>query len=71
MVCVEKSNSEAVTFDTQFFDSESFEAEVENQMIAADKRKLNFVPEKSVMTVFVAYMNFGSDCALDIVDISI
>ena len=67
MVAVEKLNSEAVTFDSQNFDFESFDTEFENRKIAAEKN-LNFAAGKFDMTVVVAYMNFGSDSAIEVVD---
>ena len=68
MVAVENLNSEAVSFDSQNFDFESFDIEVGNWKIAAEKRNLNFAAEIFDMTVVVAYMNFGSDSAIEVVD---
>ena len=63
MVVVENLNSQAVSFDSPNFDFEGFVSEVENWKIAAKRKSLNFVAEKFVITVVVAYMNFGSDSA--------
>ena len=68
MVAVENLNSEAVSFDFQSFDFENLFSEVGNWKIAAEKRKLNFAAESVDMTVVVAYMNFSSDSASEIVD---
>ena len=68
MVAVENLNSEAVGFDFQNFDFESFDSEVGNLKIAAERRNLNFAAESFDMTVVVAFMNFGSDSAIEVVD---
>ena len=68
MVVVENFNSEAVSFDFQKFDVESFDSEVKNWMTAAEKRNLSFAAKNIVKTVVVAYMNFGSDSAIEVVD---
>ena len=68
MVAVENLNSEAVGFDFQKFDFESFDSEVGKWTIAAEKRNSNFAAESFDMTVVVAYMNFGSDSAIEVVD---
>ena len=68
MVAVENLKSEAVSFDFQSFDFESLDSEVGNWKIAAEKRKLNFAAESFDMAVVVAYMNFGSDSAIEVVD---
>ena len=66
MDAVENLNSEAVSFDFQNF--ESFDSEVGNWMTAAEKRNLNFAAESLDITVVVAYMHFGSDSAIEVVD---
>ena len=66
MDAVENLNSEAVSFDFQNFDFGSFDSEVGNRMTAAERRNLNFAAES--ITVVVAYMNFGSDSAIEVVD---
>ena len=71
MVAVENLNSEAVSFDFQKFDLESLDSEVGNWKIAAEKRNLSFAAESFDMTVVVAYMNFGSDSAIEVVDNSV
>ena len=71
MVSVEILNSAAVSFDSQNFDFESFDFEVENWKIAVETRNLKFVAEKFDMTIVVAYMNFGSDSAIEVVDNSV
>ena len=68
MVAVENLNSEAVSFDFQNFDFESFDSEVGNWMTAAEKRNLSFNAKNVDMTVVVAYMNFGSASATEVVD---
>ena len=68
MVAVENLNSEAVSFDFRNFDFESFDSEVGNWKIAAEKMNLNFAAKNFDMTVVVAYMNFGSDSAIEVVD---
>ena len=68
MVAVENLNSEAVSFDFQSFDFESLDSDVGNWKIAAEKSDLNFATESFDMTVVVAYMNFGSDSAIEVVD---
>ena len=71
MVAVENLNSGAVKFDSQKFDFESLNSEVGNWKIVAEKRNLNFAAENSDMTGVVAYMNFGSDSAIEVVDNSV
>ena len=71
MVAVENLNSGAVNFDSQKFDFESLNSEVGNWKIAAEKRNLNFAAEKFDMTGVVAYMNFGSDSGIEVVDNSV
>ena len=71
MVVVENLNSEDVSFDSQKFDFESFDSEVGNWKIAAERRSLNFAAESFDMTVVVAYMHFGYDSAIEVVDISV
>ena len=71
MVSVEKLNTGAVSFDSQNFDFERFDSEVEKWKIAAERRNLIFVAEKFDMTVLVAYMNFSSDSAIEVVDNSV
>ena len=68
MVAVEKLNSEAVSSDFQDLDFESFDSEVGNWMTAVEKRNLNFAAESFDMIVVVAYMNFGSDSAIEVFD---
>ena len=68
MVAVENLNSEAVSFDFQNFDFESLDSEIGNWKIAAEKMNLSFAAESFDMTVVVAYMNFGSDSAIEVVD---
>ena len=70
-VAVENLNSEAVSFDSHNFDFESVDSEVGNWKIAAKKENLNFAAENFDMTVVMAYMNFGSDSAIEVVDKSI
>ena len=53
------------------FDFESIDSEVRNWKFAAEKRNLNFAAESFDMTVVVAYMNFGSDSAIEVVDNSV
>ena len=71
MVAVEELITEAVSFDFQNFDFESFDSEVGNWKIAAGKKTLNFATVSFVMIVVVAYMNFGSDSAIEVVDNSV
>ena len=66
MVAVANLNSEAVSFDFQKTEFESLDSEVGNQKIATEKRNLNFAAESFDMTVVVAYMNFGSDSAIEV-----
>ena len=54
MAAVENLNSEAVSFDFQKFDFESFDSLVENLKIAAERRNLNFAAESFDMIVVVA-----------------
>ena len=62
-------NSEAVSFDTQIFDFEGFHSEIGNWKIAAQKRNLNLREDLIIDNfVFVAYMNFGSDSAIEVFD---
>ena len=68
MVAVENLNSEAVSFVFQNFDFEYFDSEVRNWMNEAGKKILKFAAENFDMTVVVAYMNFGSDSANEVVD---
>ena len=69
MVAVESLKSEAVSFDFQSFVFENSDSEVGNWKIAAEKKKtLSFAAENFDMTVVVAYMNFGSVSAIEIVD---
>ena len=66
MVAVETLHSEAVRFESQIFDSDSFESEVGNWKIGAEKRSLNSAAENFDMTVVVVgYMNFVSDSAIE------
>ena len=67
MVRVENLNSEGGSFHFQKLDFESFDSEVGKWMTAAEK-KLNFAAESFDMIVVVAYMNFGSDSAIEVVD---
>ena len=71
MVSVKNLNSQAASFDCQKFDFESFDSEVGNWKIAAERRNLKFAAESFAMTVVVAYMNFGSDFAIEVVDNSV
>ena len=71
MVAVENLISEAVSFDSQNFVFESFDSEVGNWKIAAEKRNLNFSAESFDLTVVVAYMNFDSDSAFEVVHNSV
>ena len=59
-----------MSFDSQNFDFESFDFEVEN-WITAEKRNLNFLAGSFDMAVVVAYMTFGSDSAIEVVDNSV
>ena len=68
MVAVENLNSETVSFDSEKFDFESFDSEVENWKIAAERRNFNIAAESFDMTVVVAYMKFGSDSAIEVLD---
>ena len=68
MVAVENLNSEAVEFDFHNFDFESFVSEVGKLTIAAEKKNLSFAAERFDMTVVVAYMDFGSDSAIEVFD---
>ena len=68
MVAVENLNSEAVGFDFQNFYFESFDCGVGNWMTAAEKRNLSFAAKNVDITVVVAYMNLGSDSAIEVVD---
>ena len=70
MLAVENLDSEAVSFDFQKFEFESCNSEVGKWTIAAEKRNLNFAAESFDMTVVVAYLNFGSDFAIEVVNIS-
>ena len=54
--------------DAASFVFESINSEVGNWKIAAQKRHLSFAAESFDMTVVVAYMNFGSDSAIEVVD---
>ena len=67
MVAVENLSSEAVSFGFQNADFESLDSEVGNRNIAAEKWNLSFAAKKFDMTV-VAYMNFGSDSPIEVVD---
>ena len=61
-----------MSFDYQSFVSQSFDCEVGNWKVAAEKKKsLNFAAGSFDMTVVVAYMNFGSDSANEVVDNSV
>ena len=71
MVAVENFDSEAVGLDPQNFDFERFDSEAEKSKIAAERRNSNIAAENFDMIVFVAFKNFGSDCALQVVDISV
>ena len=68
MVAIGKLNSEAVSFDFQNLDFESFDSEVGNWKIAAARRSSSFAAESFDMTVAVAYRNFGHDSAIEVVD---
>ena len=68
MILVENLKHVAASFDFQSFDFESINSEVGNWKIAAQKRNLNFAAESFDMTVVVAFLNFGSDSAIEVVD---
>ena len=68
MVAVDNLNSEAVSCDSEISDFESFDSEVGNWNIEAEKRNLNFAAKNFDKTVVVAYMNFGSNSAIEVFD---
>ena len=68
MVANENLMFEAVSFDFQNFDFESFGSMVGDWMTAAEKNNLNFAAESFDKIVVVAYMNFGSDSVIEVVD---
>ena len=69
-VGIKKTSGHPVMFRRNF-DFESFDSEVGNWKIAAEKRNLNFAAGSFDMTVVVAYMNFGSDSAIEVVGNSV
>ena len=68
MVAVKNLNSETESFDFRKSDFENFDSEVGNWTIAAEKNNFNFAAKNFDMTVVVAYMNFGSDSAIEVFD---
>ena len=71
MVAVQNLISEAVSFDFQNFVSEIFDSEAGKRKIAAEKKGLNFAAGSFDVAVVLAYMNFGSDSAIEGVDNSV
>ena len=71
MVAVDNLNFEAVSFEFRNFDFENFDSEVGRWTIAAEKRNLNFAGESFDMIIVVAFMDFGSDSAIEVVNNSV